>query len=235
MGYPRQQPEIKYNLYFFALCIHNSFSPFSQLQVQNPRTESKKQIERCVFHVTDRRSKENWRVARQTLLLFSQPPKQTKEQNMHASKQRPGASQFVLTPFPDPDPGAVHPQFIPKRKKKLTPLLRLQRSESSERIVTEMTTFKLGIFALAFGSASSAEEIIARSPTRRVVTITVPATPSSLSTPSSLHTHEIHLILLIWEIIKARHSKGTDKSFHPDCSDGVEEVVHHSSRTIARV
>ena len=118
MGYPRQQPEIKYNLYFFALCIHNSFSPFSQLQVQNPRTESKKQIERCVFHVTDRRSKENWRVARQTLLLFSQPPK-TNERAEHARKQATTRREPIrVNAIPRPRPRSRSSTIHTKKKEK---------------------------------------------------------------------------------------------------------------------
>ena len=148
-----------------------------------------------------------------------------------SSKQRPGASRFVLTPFPISC--AVDPHCIPKERNP-TPLLRVQRSKSSEWIVTEMPALKLGILSLSFRS-TSAKEIITRSSTRRVITITVPAPPSSLTTTSSLHTDEVHLILLIGEVVKSRHSQWADECFHSYRPNGVEEVVHYGSRTIARV
>ena len=97
-----------------------------------------------------------------------------------------------------------------------------------------MPAFKLGILPLAF-RPTAAEEIITRSPTRRVITIAVPAPSSVLSTSSSLHADELHLVLLVWVVIEARHAEGTNKCFHSDCSNSIKEIVHHSSRTIARV
>ena len=119
-------------------------------------------------------------------------------------------------------------------KEKSTHFLHDQQSESSEWIVAEIPTFELSVLSLSLRS-TPAKEIITRSPTRRIITITVPAPSPPLSTPSSLHTDEIHLILLIWEVVESRHSQGTDERFHPYRPNCVKEVVHHSSRAIARV
>jgi hypothetical protein len=122
------------------------------------------------------------------------------------------------------------------KKGKSIYLLHIQRSKSSKWIMTEMPAFKLGVLPLALRSASSsAKEIITRSTTRRVITIPVPASPPSLSTPSSLHANEIHLVLFIWEVVETGHSQGTDEGFHSDRPNGVEEVVQNGSRAIARV
>ena len=69
-----------------------------------------------------------------------------------------------------------------------------------------MPAFKLGVFALSLRPTAAVEIITRSASRRRVVAIAIPAPPSPFSAPAPLHADEVHLVLLVGEVVEAGHA-----------------------------
>jgi len=112
-------------------------------------------------------------------------------------------------------------------------LLRTSRLEASKGIVTESTVKVTVIFFS--GRLASSIPIVTWSPFVGVIAVSIPTASSALLTATSLLTDHIHLILLVWEIVKAVQSHGADEGFHSHGANRVKKVVDHCTWPVAGI